>query len=189
MQSVSSQALEWGRSHEAQAIEAYKQKQKAAGNDGMTVCKAGFHICEQYPFLGASPDGCIHDPKSEYKFGVLEVKCPYKYRHKTISDSATNSDFCLMLVQKGNGQQSMELKDSHAYYAQVQGQLAITGGQFCDFVVYTTKDLFIQRIIFDEQFWVNELLPKLTDFYDNCFAPAIVSPVHILGMKLHDLRV
>ena len=147
---MSSQALEWGSSHEAQEI--------TFGNDSFTVCKAGFHICEQYPFLGAFPDGCIHDAKSEYKFGMLEVKCPYRYRHKSISDAATNSDFCLMLVQKGNGQRYMKLNNSHAYYAQLQGQLAITGRQFCDFVVYTTKDLFIQRINLNEQFWVNELL-------------------------------
>ena len=186
---VSSHALEWGKSHENHAIEEYKQKQRASGNYSLTVCKAGFHVCEQYPFLGASPDGCIHDPNSEYKFGVLEVKCPFKYRFNTISDAATNSDFCLALVQKGNGQPYPELKPSHAYYAQVQGQLAITERRFCDFVVYTTKDLFIQRILFDEHFWAHELLPNLIDFYDNCFAPAIVSPVHILGMKLHDLRM
>ena len=185
---VSSQALEWGKLNEMQAIEEYRQKQRASGND-ITVYKAGFHICEKYPFLGASPDGCVHDPNSEYKFGLLEVKCPFKYRFKTIRDAATNSDFCLAQVEKANGQHCMELKTSHAYYAQVQGQLAITERQFCDFVVYTTKDFSIQRIVFDEHFWVHELLPKLIDFYNDCFAPAIVSPIHILGMKLHDLRV
>ena len=53
---VSSHALEWGKSHENHAIEEYKQKQRASGNYGLTVYKAGFHVCEQYPFLGASPD-------------------------------------------------------------------------------------------------------------------------------------
>lgn len=38
------------------------------------------------------------------------------------------------------------LKNTHAYYAQVQGQLLITGCSFCVFVVYTQKDLFVQRI-------------------------------------------
>ena len=186
---MSTPALEWGKANECVAIEEYKRKQKALGKDDITVCEAGFHICEQHPFLGASPDACVHDPTSLHKYGVLEVKFPYKYRFESIDSAATNADFCLAVVSKSNTLHCIELKTSHIYYAQVQGQLAITERQFCDFIVYTTKELYIQRIPFDEDFWFRELLPKLTDFYDNCFAPAIVSPVHVLGMKLHDLRV
>ena len=186
---VSSRAIEWGKTNECRAIEEYKRRQNISGKDGITVCKAGFHICEHYPFLGASPDGCIHDPTCVQMFGVLEVKCPYKYRFESIDVAATNADFCLAVVDKSDGSHCVELKTSHMYYSQVQGQLAITERQFCDFVVYTTKDLFIQRIAFNEDFWLHKLLPKLIDFYDNCFAPAIVSPIHILGMQLHDLRV
>ena len=47
----------------------------------------------------------------------------------------------------------------------------------------------IDRITFDRFFWENELLPKLVDFFDNCSAPEVVSPVHILGMQVWDLRV
>ena len=47
------------------------------------------------------------------------------------------------------------LKNNHDYYAQVQGQMAITGAASCDFVVYTLKGMPIQRIKFDQQFWEN----------------------------------
>ena len=61
--------------------------------------------------------------------------------------------------------------------------IAITERKWCDFVVYTTKDLFIHQIKYNEDFWNCELLPKLIEFYDCCLAPAIVSPVHIMGMQ------
>ena len=59
---------------------------------------------------------------------------------------------------------------------------------WCDFVVYTTKGVSVQRIQFDNDYWDNELLPKLIDFYENCIAPEIVSPIHVLGMPVRDLR-
>ena len=45
--------------------------------------------------------------------------------------------------------------------------MAITERAWCDYVVYTTKDLLVQRMAFDKSFWVDKLLPKLKDFYDN----------------------
>ena len=80
----------------------------------------------------------------------------------------------------------IKLKESHQYYAQVQGQMGVGGRPWCDFVVYTKKDISIQRITFDENYW-NKLLPKLHSFYKNCVAPEIVSPVHALGLPLRDL--
>ena len=32
------------------------------------------------------------------------------------------------------------------------------------------------------------LLPKLSEFYDNCLAPEIVSPVHALGLPIRNLK-
>ena len=82
-----------------------------------------------------------------------------------------------------------QLKRNHSYYCQVQGQMAITGRTWCDFVVYTTKGIAVERITFDKLFWENELLPKLVDFFDNYVAPEIVSPIHVLGTQVHDLRM
>ena len=33
----------------------------------------------------------------------------------------------------------------------------------------------------------DKLLPKLNSFYDNCVAPELVSPVHILGLPIRNL--
>ena len=56
------------------------------------------------------------------------------------------------------------LKKSHPYYAQVQGQMAITGAKWCDFIVYTNVGMHIQRIQFDSIYW-SELRDKLYTYY------------------------
>lgn len=62
--------------------------------------------------------------------------------------------------------------------------MAIGKRPWCDFVVWTNVDINIQRVKFDNDFWTQHLLPKLSDFYDLCFAPEVVSPVHVLGVTL-----
>ena len=44
------------------------------------------------------------------------------------------------------------LKTEHAYYAQVQGQMGVTGAQWCDFVVYTKRGLYVERVSLDVEF-------------------------------------
>ena len=58
------------------------------------------------------------------------------------------------------------LKKSHFYYAQVQGQLALTGLPWCDFCVYLSdsNEMCVDRIHFDSDFWENDL-PKLKNFF------------------------
>ena len=65
--------------------------------------------------------------------------------------------------------------------------MAVGCRPWCDFVIYTSKGILIQRIDFDEKCWKDKLLPKLINFYDNCVAPEIVSPVHALGIQMRDL--
>ena len=45
----------------------------------------------------------------------------------------------------------------------------------------------MERVKFDPQFW-DKLITKLTEFYDKCFAPEIVSPVHVFGLPVRDLK-
>ena len=59
-------------------------------------------MCEQHPFLGASPDS--------YVFGVVEMKC-----------ASQETDFCC----KVHPQSTVELKRTHAYYCQVQGRESV----------------------------------------------------------------
>jgi hypothetical protein len=40
----------------------------------------------------------------------------------------------------------VQLKTRDDYYAQVQGQLMITGAEFCEFIVDTQCDMVVERI-------------------------------------------
>lgn len=46
-----------------------------------------------------------------------------------------------------------DLKNSHVYFAQVQGQMAIADVSYCDFVVWTTNGIHIRRISRDDFYW------------------------------------
>lgn len=47
---------------------------------------------------------------------------------------------------------------NHDYYIKVQWQFLVTGAPWCNFVVYTTKDMFIERILPDIPFMTCMLL-------------------------------
>ena len=78
-----SDATEWGKHNEAIALERYCAHQNSSGHDGLYCAPSGFVISEKYPFLGASPDGVVHDPSVPNSFGSAEVKCPYSFRNLT----------------------------------------------------------------------------------------------------------
>ena len=183
-------ATEWGKTHESVAITSYVQYQHSHGHSSLTVTPVGFHISLTHPYLGASPDGAVYDPSTESEpFGFVEVKCPYTARNMTPVEACSSSSFFCTLLQNSDDSDRVNLRTNHHYYAQVQGQLAIGGRPWCDFVAYTTKGINVQRIKFDNNYWENILLPKLSEFYDNCLAPEIVSPVHALGLPIRNLKM
>ena len=146
----------------------------------------GFFISSSHPFLGATPDGAVFDPSSpEEPYGFLEVKCPYSQREKTPNEACNSPGFCCTYDPTLN---QVSLRKNHSYYCQVQGQMGIGVRPWCDFIIFTNRGISVERIKFNGNFWYNELLPKLADFYNNCLAPEIVSPMHALGLPLRDLR-
>ena len=65
--------------------------------------------------------------------------------------------------------------------------MAVGQRPWCDFVIFTTKGINVERILFDDDYWQNTLLPKLESFFDKCLAPEIVSLMHALGLPIRDL--
>ena len=184
---ISSAAMEWGIQHESVAVKEYIKYQHKHGHEGLVVTQSGFLVSQSHPFLGASPDGAVFDPSApQQPFGFLEVKCPYSCRNISPAEACATPGFYCKLESNPNGSQYLSLSRNHAYFAQVQGQMAIGNRPWCDFIVYTLKGLSINRIKFDNEYWTNAL-PKLVSFYDNCVAPEIVSPVHMLGIPMHNL--
>ncbi len=62
----------------------------------------------------------------------------------------------------------LELQQTHAYYWQVQGQMLITGMNWCDFVVSTEEDALIQRIYRDNGV-LDVIREKVDMFYFNVY--------------------
>ena len=48
---------------------------------------------------------------------------------------------------------------------------------FLDFILYTEKDICIERINFDQQLWNNDMLPTFSGFYFKFIMPEILGPV------------
>ncbi|KAL3992292.1 zygote arrest protein 1 [Sarotherodon galilaeus] len=113
--------------------------------------KCGFVVHPDAPWIGASPDGIIFDPLEQPPFGLVEMKCP---------NIKSYVDAPYLKVSRG----TLQLKPTHAYYWQVQGQLLTTGMRWCDFVVSSQEDVFIQRIQRDEGL-METMKPKIDMFY------------------------
>lgn len=89
----------------------------------------------------ASPDAYVFDPSGTDPHGLIEIKCPFKYCDLHPEEASRQTDFFCIISMK-IGRQLVELKHNHPYFAQVQGQLAITERSWCDFVVYTKKEFW-----------------------------------------------
>uniref|UniRef100_A0A146M3I5 Uncharacterized protein n=1 Tax=Lygus hesperus TaxID=30085 RepID=A0A146M3I5_LYGHE len=62
------------------------------------------------------------------------------------------------------------LPRNHIYYKQIQMQLGITGFKWCDFVIWTPKGLFVERIEQDETWWEDVSL-KLMNVHEKFICP------------------
>jgi len=116
----------------------------------------------KYPrdmWLGASVDGDVLGTD-----GIIEIKCP-KSMYGPIKR------YC---EHKENG----IYHDNYnhiwpTHYDQMQQGMKILNKKYCDYIVYcdTDKQVFIQRIPFDENYWYNDLYPKLKENYRKYIYP------------------
>jgi len=165
-------ALRWGHEKEETAIADYTNTM-ARSHTNFKLERCGLIVNPKYPHLGASPDGltscdCCGN-------GLLEVKCPFKYRD-TDPKLAREKDFCL---QPGPGG-ALHLSKTHAYYYQVQGQLAMAERSHCDFVCWSPQGVFIEQVLGDPDFFVS-LRPKLDYFFVKYILPELLTKRLAIG--------
>ena len=158
-------AIRHGRRNEHQAAYDYVLNLKEA-NHPVVIRQVGLCLDTQFSYLGASPDRFVYDVGAKFH-GLLEIKCPNKYFGSTPSIACADKGFCCELVDN-----TPKLKRDHQYFYQVQGQLAICGLDWCDFVVwYDRRRLTIERVPYDRKFWTDHLLPSLLTFYNQHAQP------------------
>jgi putative phage-type endonuclease len=131
-------ATEYGTFHEAGAKTDYELETGNAVND------CSFYISEQYPWIGASPDGFIGED------GLIEIKCPYSLRDKL-------------------DPQFKSINDQPHYHAQIQLQLFVTGRKWCDFYQWAASGTKTERVYFDAEY-IKNILPQLVGFYNEYLA-------------------
>ena len=137
--------MQYGIQQEPKAILAYTKVKY------VPVIISGLWINKMYPHLGASPDGLIMDLENTTKLcGIIEVKCLKILKNRTVTDLITSQQNgelselikrqCFSVIDG-----KIVLKESHAYYFQIQMQLLVT--EYCDFVLHSNIGKpHIQRI-------------------------------------------
>ena len=173
MLSTCNSAILWGRLHESTAFEKYKENL----DHQYLVNQSGIHI-SQHGFLAASPEGVVLNKENATICGTIEIKCPYSCRNISVCEACTNKSFFCEIENN-----DICLKRSHYYYYQVQGAMAILKVSWCDFIVWTTKDMTVERILFDQSFW-SSCFTNLRNIYISSLLPEIIYPRHHLSLDI-----
>ena len=87
-----------------------------------------------------------------------------------IAAKANDSSFCLKYSEE---EMSLSVDTCHPYYYQVQCQLFVTGVEYCDFVVWTNKVIYVQRLLPDTEFW-DRALTRAILFYKKGVLPELL---------------
>ena len=151
---ISAPALKHGRKYEKVALKKFEMQ------EGVKTLKCGMFVSKELPFLAASPDALLGQN------AVVEIKCPFSARHRIISELS------VPFLKYINDQ--LTLDPSHKYFYQVQGQLYCSRRDMCIFIVFTLKDMIMIRIPRNDDF-IQEMLKKLKDFYDDFYKPCILN--------------
>lgn len=137
-------ALKHGISMEPHAKKMYIAMSKNKHKNLKTE-EAGLIINIHKPYVAVSPDlevECDCCGK-----GLLEVKSPYSIKGE--QPTACNLPYLEQTLSDKN-EKITTLKTDCSYYFQVQGQLAVSGRNYCDFLVYTTAGYHLERIFFNQ---------------------------------------
>ncbi|KAL2088077.1 hypothetical protein ACEWY4_016905 [Coilia grayii] len=136
-----------GSEMEFQATKEYVQ----CNNVNYAPCGLVLHPVA--PWLGASPDSLVYDPTATPCYGLVEIKCP----------NVKSYIRATLIVNSYMSNGTFKLKKSHAYFWQVQGQLLITGLEWCNFFVWAEEDYFVERLQPDKD--VQGIIRQKCDYF------------------------
>jgi predicted phage-related endonuclease len=108
------------------------------------IVEKGLIVPKFDPFLGASIDGDI-----EGTDGIIEIKCP-KWMYGPLSQYMDQKTIGKWTPPPGYYKHIWP-----THYDQIQHALAVTGKNWCMYIVYSTSDkkIFTQKIPFDPKYW------------------------------------
>ena len=162
-------ALAHGITTEAEARRLYLEGMKKHRGDNVIVYDSGLVVDPRFPFLGATPDGKVLESGCTLPFGLIEIKCPYSGASKSFDEKCAERDFYMKKDQNAEDEYRLVKTRGRGkhYYQQVQGQLAITGMPWCDFIVFLSgsREMAVERIYFNKDYWDNTMIGPLSKFY------------------------
>lgn len=129
-----------GKIGEKYVRQRYKKVQ-AKKHSNLKVSLSGLWVFEDYPVIGASPDGIVSCSCCPTR--LLEIKCPYKYRLLTVREYAAQGT---STTKRRHATEIIVVNDNiivnikHQYYTQIQTQLMCTGLQNCDLAIGTMSE-------------------------------------------------
>jgi YqaJ-like viral recombinase domain len=129
---LTSQAVQYGIVNETKATTDYE---RITGNH-VEPCE--LFVPYRVPYLGASPDGLVGDD------GLLEVKCIPSVGQQSVKEAAKSKSKKNLSVTYTDG--TLQLKPKHPYWFQIQGQLNITGREWCDLVLYSDGGVDVRNV-------------------------------------------
>lgn len=160
---IDAPALKYGMKNEKRAVKCYSNS-----FDG-EIISVGLMIMPDRPFLCASPDGIL--VSDGCVDAILEVKCPYSCAKKPIYDPDLAKFNVGYLVKEGG---ISKLRPSHQYYTQCQILMVVSGLNECKLYVWSpVKDGSELVIVQRDEAFIDNLVPKLEEFYFQFYLPAI----------------
>ena len=164
-------SVRWGKEKENKAREAFF-KEEGPNHRSPKLNMCGLRALSNAPFLAATSDNiftCLCCDRA-----CVEIKCPFSIRGKSVEDGWEDVDF----LHKVEG--NIELKKTHKYFTQIQGQMKANSCSKAFFVVWTpVGKTLIQRIDFDECFW-DEVYKNLILFFKLYLAKVLLG-IHELN--------
>ena len=136
--------VHWGNIHESDGVYAYKSR------TGNVVRRTGVWIFPSGS-MSCSPDGLVYSTKMLNPDGILEVKCPFRFRFNRYM---TKYDY--MKLDYINP--DMTIRRDHKFYHRAQAEMYSTHTRWCDFLIWTPVDILITRVYLDEN-WVENNVP------------------------------
>ena len=104
--------IQWGIDNEPDAHRAYIEFMHVNHHLNLTVEDISFIVHPQEGWIGASPDGKVVDPTSDFSNGILEIKCPYSKRDILPNQCCDDPLFDCFFGES----EEFRLKGDHAYY-------------------------------------------------------------------------
>jgi YqaJ-like viral recombinase domain len=158
-------AVKWGCDNESVALRAFNHL-----NPKLLLQQRGL-ILHSNGIMGGSPDAVVVEyVDGAYRdTGVVEIKCPFKYRGCTnlYEAAAGDRNFCIDCTTR-------KLRRDHDYWHQVQCLMCVLDVSYAYFVVWVPKaPLHVEKICRDPE-WSRVNVPKIYKFYFEIYLPHLL---------------